>query len=76
MEQVNYHNLIVVNPKVRFGKPCIKDTRIAVSDVLGWLASGMSMEEITADYPTVTREGILACLAFAADKERVIKIAV
>lgn len=73
---MNYQETIVVNPNVRFGKPCISGTRISVSDVLGWLASGMTIEEILEDYPHLKKEQLLACLAFAADKERTIKIAV
>ena len=51
------------------GKPCVRNTRIAVYDVLSWLASSMSMEEILEDFPELTREDILACLAFAAGRE-------
>ncbi|MBS1486460.1 MAG: DUF433 domain-containing protein, partial [Bacteroidetes bacterium] len=55
---------------VRFGKPCIKGTRISVYDVLSWFASDMTMEEILADFPQLTKEQILACLSYSADKER------
>ncbi|WP_462251017.1 DUF433 domain-containing protein [Ferruginibacter sp.] len=65
-----------MNPNIRFGKPCITGTRISVYDVLSWLASGMSFDEIIDDFPQVNKEQILACLSFAADKERKIKIAV
>lgn len=57
---------IEINPEIRFGKPCIKGTRISVGDILGWLASDMNYEEITEDFPSITREDILASLAFAA----------
>jgi len=60
---------ISINPEIRFGKPCIKGRRIAVADILQWLASGMTQEEILADYPLLTKEHILAALAFAANRE-------
>jgi len=75
MEQVNYKQYIEVDPEVRFGKPVIKGTRITVYDVLQWLASGMSHAEIIEDFPQLTDQHILACLAYAANKERVIKVA-
>lgn len=65
---------VVINPEVRFGKPCIKGTRIAVVDILQWLASGMSHEEILEDYPALKQEHIMAALAFAANREAMIKI--
>jgi uncharacterized protein (DUF433 family) len=65
---MNYAAFISINPNVRFGKPCIKNTRITVYDVLGWLASGMEIKEILEDFPELNHEEILACLAFAADK--------
>ncbi|MEY4929490.1 MAG: hypothetical protein RI909_214 [Bacteroidota bacterium] len=67
---MDYRDYIEINPLVRFGKPCIKGTRISVYDVLSWLASGMSNEDIISDYPQLTKDQILACLAFSADKER------
>jgi uncharacterized protein (DUF433 family) len=73
---MNYADYISVNPNIRFGKPCINGTRISVYDVLSWLASGMSFEEIISDFPHLNKEQILACLSFAADKERKLKIAV
>jgi len=54
----------------RGSKPCVRNMRITVYDVLGWLASGMTQEEILADYPELEVEDIQACLAFAADRER------
>lgn len=65
---------ISINPQIRFGKPCIKETRIAVLDILQWLASGMTHEEILNDYPSLTNEHILAALSFAANRESIIKI--
>lgn len=72
---MNYSNYISINPSIRFGKPCIKKTRITVYDVLGWLASGMSISEIVSDFPELNNEQIKACLSFAADKEHKYKIA-
>lgn len=60
---------ISINPDIRFGKPCIKGTRIAVVDILQWLASGMSYDEILEDYPGLRLEHIRAALTFAAKKE-------
>lgn len=72
---MNYSNYITINPTIRFGKPCVKGTRISVYDVLGWLASGMSISAIISDYPELDDEKIRACLAFAADREHKFKIA-
>jgi uncharacterized protein (DUF433 family) len=66
----NYKHLIELNPNKRFGKPCVRNTRITVFDVLSWLASGMTYEEISIDFPEITKQDILACLAYAADKEQ------
>jgi uncharacterized protein (DUF433 family) len=60
---------IVIDPNIRFGKPCIKGTRIAVVDILQWLASGMSKDEILADYPLLKEQHILAVLAFEANRK-------
>ena len=65
---------ISIDLEIRFGKPCIKGTRIAVADILQWLASGMTQEEILNDYPLLSKEQILAALAFAANRESIIKI--
>lgn len=65
---------ISIDPDVRFGKPCIKGTRITVFDILTWLASGMTIEEILADYPSLNKDHIQAALAFAANRESMIKI--
>ncbi len=61
---------ITVTPDVRFGKPCVRGTRITVGDVLGYLAGGMSEEKILSDFPQLVREDIRACLAYAAERER------
>lgn len=65
-----YNKIIKINSEKRFGKPCIRDTRISVFDILGWLGSGMTFEEVISDYPELTREDIQASLMFAADRER------
>ena len=65
----NFSAHITINPDVRFGKPCIKGTRITVSDILQWLASGMSQEQILEDYPLLNKEAVFAALAFAANRE-------
>ena len=66
----NYPEFISLSPTIRFGKPCIKGTRIAVQDILEWLASGMTNNDILDDFPELTRDHIHAALAFAADSER------
>lgn len=71
MENVRHY--IVIDPNIRFGKPCIAGTRIAVQDILQWLASGMSHEEILEDFPSLQVEHIYAALTFAADREALIK---
>jgi uncharacterized protein (DUF433 family) len=65
----NFLEHISINPDIRFGKPCIKNTRIAVVDILQWLASGMSVQEIIADFPSLKEEDIRAALSFAAHRE-------
>ena len=72
---MNYALYISIEPNVRFGKPCVKGSRISVYDVLGWLASGMTVDQILSDYPELKEIEIRACLAFAADKEHRIRIA-
>lgn len=61
---------IVIDPEIRFGKPTVRGTRMTVSDVLSYLAAGMTEDQILEDFPQLTREDIRACLAFAADRER------
>jgi uncharacterized protein (DUF433 family) len=68
-----FDNIIRIHPEKRFGKPCVRETRITVYDVLGWLSAGMSYDEIIADFPELTRQDILACLAFAAQRERTLQ---
>lgn len=72
---MDYRKIITIEPGKRGGKPCIRGLRMTVSDVLSYLASGMSEDEILADFPYLTRDDIRACLAFAADRERRIGVA-
>lgn len=71
----HYSDIITIDPQVRFGKPCIRGMRITVSDILGWLASGMTEDDIINDYPELTSDDIKAALAYAADREHKIRIA-
>jgi len=66
----NYLDYISIDPAKRNGKPCVKGTRITVYDVLGYLASGMSHEDILEDFPQLNNDDILACLAYTADSEK------
>jgi uncharacterized protein (DUF433 family) len=72
---MDYHSIITIEPGKRGGRPSVRGMRIAVADVLGWLAAGMSHAEILGDYPELTEEDIRACLAYAADRERRLVIA-
>ncbi|MCB0396387.1 MAG: DUF433 domain-containing protein [Flavobacteriales bacterium] len=72
---IDYRKAITIDPAIRFGRPCIKGTRISVYDVLSWLASGMSRADILSDYPELTEEQIQACLSYAADREHKIRVA-
>ena len=72
----DYQKYITIEPGKRSGKPCIRGMRITVYDILSYLASGMTIEEILKDFPELKKEDILACLAYAADAERKIKLAV
>jgi uncharacterized protein (DUF433 family) len=73
-EIMDYRHLITIEPDKRSGQPCIRGLRMTVQDVLEYLASGMSIEEILADFPDLTAEDIRACLAFAADRERRLRV--
>ena len=67
---MNYSDLITINPARRSGKPCIRNTRMTVQDVLEYLAAGMTPEEIVDEFPNLTLADIRGCLAFAADSEK------
>jgi len=66
---INYKEYITIEPGKRSGKPCIRGIRITVYDILNMLADGMTYDDILDDYPKITKEDILACLAFAAERE-------
>ena len=70
MTESKYQNRITIEPGKRSGKPCIRGMRITVYDILEYLASGMSEQEILNDFPELEIDDIRACLAFAADRER------
>ena len=71
---MDYRNIITLEPGKRSGKPCVRGLRITVYDVLSYLASGMTQEQILDDFPELTREDILACLAYAAEEQRVTRV--
>ncbi len=66
---MNYRDIITIEAGKRGGKPCIRGMRITVYDVLEYLASGMTQEEVLSDFPYLTKADILACLSYAADRE-------
>ncbi|HEX5548074.1 MAG TPA: DUF433 domain-containing protein [Ktedonobacterales bacterium] len=70
-----YQDIITLEPGKRSGQPTVRGMRITVSDVLSYLAAGMSHNEILADFPYLTEEDIRACLSYAADRERRVLIA-
>jgi uncharacterized protein (DUF433 family) len=67
---MSWQDIITMEAGKRGGRPCVRGMRIAVADVLGWLAAGMTHQEIIRDYPELTEDDIRACLAYAADRER------
>ena len=69
------HDRITLEPGKRSGQPCIRGLRMSVADVLGYLASGMSVDEVLADFPDLERADVLAALAYAADRERLTALA-
>ncbi|MDA1051381.1 MAG: DUF433 domain-containing protein [Planctomycetota bacterium] len=71
---MTYSHLITIEPDKRSGQPCIRGLRITVQDVLEYLASGMSIEEILNDFPDLTADDVRACLAYAADRERRLRV--
>ena len=72
---VSYREYIAIDVSKRFGRPCIIGTRISVYDVLSWMASGMTIEDILIDFPELNEQQVRACLAYAADKEHIIRAA-
>jgi uncharacterized protein (DUF433 family) len=74
MNELRAH--IVIDPEIRFGKPCIKGTRITVGDILQWLSGGMTDQEIVEDYPELQIIHIKAALAFAAERDAITKVIV
>lgn len=67
---MNYRKLITVDSAKRGGRPCVRNLRISVFDILESLASGMSVDDIIEDFPELNKEDVSAALAFAADRER------
>ena len=66
----SYRDVITIEPGKRGGRACVRGLRIAVHDILSYLAAGMTVDEVVEDFPMLTREDVLACLAYAADRER------
>jgi uncharacterized protein (DUF433 family) len=66
---VDYKNIITLEPGKRSGKPCIRGMRITVGDILGWLASGMTINQILSDFDELNETDILAALSYASDRE-------
>ena len=73
---MDYRQIITIEPGKRSGKPCIRGLRITVYDVLGYLASGMTEDEILKDFPYLTRDDVRACLAYAAEREQAKLVAI
>lgn len=71
----DYQKTITIDPEIRFGKPCIRGTRISVYDVFANLAAGMSIADLLAEFPQLSEDDIRACFAFAADRERRFQVA-
>lgn len=66
---IDYKQIITIEPGKKGGKPCIRGMRISVNDILTWLASGMTVEDILADFDELTDQDIYAALSYAADRE-------
>lgn len=65
---------IVIDPQIRFGKPCVRGTRITVGEVLGFLGEGMSEAQLFDEFPQLVHDDVLACLTFAAERERRLQV--
>ena len=74
LRQMNALARIAIDPQVRFGKPCVRGTRLTVVDVLSYLAAGRTEEELLTEYPQLEHRDVLACLAFAAERERRLRV--
>ena len=72
---MNYRDRIVIDPETRFGKPTIRGTRISVSDILEYMAGGDTEADILKTFPQLSEEDVRACLAYAADRDRHVRIA-
>ncbi|HEX5832137.1 MAG TPA: DUF433 domain-containing protein [Gemmatimonadaceae bacterium] len=70
---MDYHDRIVLDPEIRFGKPTVRGTRVTVGDVLSYLAAYEDEDEVLREFPYLTRADIRACLAYAADRERALR---
>jgi uncharacterized protein (DUF433 family) len=68
--RMDFRERLTIEPGKRGGKPCVRGTRITVYDVLSYLAAGMTVDEVLADFPSLTKDDILACLSYAAERER------
>ena len=71
---MDYRERISIDPRIRSGKPCIRNTRIAVADIFDYLGGGMTIEAVLDDFPALTAEDMRACFAFAADRDRRLNI--
>jgi uncharacterized protein (DUF433 family) len=71
---MDYRDILTIEPGKRGGRPCIRGMRITVYDVLSYLAAGMTQEEVLTDFPYLTEQDVLACLSYAADRERLTRV--
>ena len=67
MSRINWKNFVTIDPEIHHGEPCIKGTRVPIAILIGSIADGMTIEEVTQEYPQITREAVQAALAYAAD---------
>ena len=72
---MDYRSRITIEPGKRGGQPCLRGLRVTVYDVLGYLAAGMTVDEVLADFPSLERDDVLAAIAYAADRKRVTAVA-
>ncbi|MFH1907862.1 MAG: DUF433 domain-containing protein [Chloroflexota bacterium] len=70
MSRIHWQNFVTIDPDIHHGEPCIKGTRVPIAMLVGSIADGMSIEEVTKEYPQVTTEAVRAALAYAADVVR------